>query len=146
MKFVDALNRICNDRGTTRRLSSFVRDEGTVTVEFMLWLPFIFTTILFAVDIALIYLKQADMWNVARDVSRHMSVSSAYNPTSSDVQALLFTSLSSATVTTSGATASNTDKVVTIQIPLCTASLFGIVGCYDRTLNLTASVTMASEY
>jgi hypothetical protein len=35
---------------------------------------------------------------------------------------------------------------VTIQVPLCTASLFGVVGCYNNSLNLTARVTMASEY
>ena len=128
-----------------RRFNSFARDEGTVTVEFMLWLPLIFTIILFTVDVALIYLKQADMWNVARDVSRRMSVSSTYNPTQAQVRALLFDSLSSATVTTSGAATAGTDKVVTIQIPLCTASLFGVVGC-SGSFTLTSRVTMASEY
>jgi Flp pilus assembly protein TadG len=121
-------------------------DDGTVSVEFMLWMPLIFTIILFTVDVALIYLKQADMWTVARDQSRRMSVDSTYNPTQAQIQALLFSSLSSATVTTSGATTAGTDKVVTIQVPLCTASLFGVVGCYDNSLNLTARVTMASEY
>jgi len=121
-------------------------DDGTVSVEFMLWMPLIFTIILFTVDVALIYLKQADMWNVARDQSRRMSVDSSYNPTQAQIQALLFNSLSTATVTTSGATVAATDKVVTIQVPLCTASLFGVVGCYNNSLNLTARVTMVSEY
>lgn len=129
-----------------RRRGLVRADDGAVTVEFMLWVPLIFTIILFSIDVALIYLKQADMWNVARDQSRRMSVDSTYNPTQSQIQALLFSSLSSATVTTSGATLAGTDKVVTIQVPLCTASLFGVVGCYNNSLNLTARVTMASEY
>ena len=132
-------------RDAGRQLRPFARDEGTVTVEFILWIPLIFTIILFTVDVALIYLKQADMWNVARDVSRRMSVSSTYNPTQDDVRSLLFQSLNTATVTTSGATTAGADKVVTIQIPLCTASLFGVVGC-SGSLTLTSRVTMASEY
>jgi len=114
----------------------------------MLWLPLIFTIILFTVDVALIYLKQADMWNVARDTSRRMSVDATVTNASAQTQAQnqLFTSLSSATVTATGGTVAGQDKVVTIQIALCSASLFGVVGCYDNTLNLTARVTMASEY
>ncbi len=133
-----------------RRLQSFARDDGTVTVEFMLWLPLIFTIILFTVDVALIYLKQADMWNVARDVSRRMSVSSAYNPTSAQIEQNLFTSLQnassiSASATGGGAANAGVDKVVTISVGLCDASLFGVVGCYGS-FTLTARVTMASEY
>jgi Flp pilus assembly protein TadG len=135
-------------RDAMLRSRPFVRDEGTVTVEFMLWLPLIFTIILFTVDVALIYLKQADMWNVARDISRRLSVSDSYTNASAqtDAQNQLFTSLSSATITATGGTVAGQDKVVTIQIPLCNASLFRVVGCYDNTLNLTARVTMASEY
>jgi len=140
----NVLSRIRRLRRCRRSLAG--ADGGAVSVEFMLWMPLIFTIILFTVDVALIYLKQADMWTVARDQARRMSVSSTYNPTQSDIQALLFSSLSSATVTTSGATVAATDKVVTIQVPLCTASLFGVVGCYDNSLKLTARVTMASEY
>jgi len=139
-----AFSRVRRLRWRRRGLAK--SDDGAVTVEFMLWMPLIFTIILFTVDVALIYLKQADMWTVARDQSRRMSVDSTYNPTQAQVRALLFSSLSSATVTTSGATVAGTDKVVTIQVPLCTASLFGVVGCYDNSLNLTARVTMASEY
>lgn len=131
-----------------RRLHSFAQDDGTVTVEFMLWMPLIFTIILFTVDVALIYLKQADMWNVARDISRRMSVDSTVTNAGAQTQAQnqLFTSLSSATITATGGTVAGQDKVVTIQIGLCNASLFGVVGCYDNSLQLTARVTMASEY
>jgi Flp pilus assembly protein TadG len=134
-------------RDAMRRLRPFVRDEGTVTVEFMLWIPLIFTIILFTVDVALIYLKQADMWNVARDISRRMSVDSTLTNANAQTQAQaqLFNSLSSATITATGGTVAGTDKVVTIQIGLCQASLFGVVGCYGS-FTLTSRVTMASEY
>ena len=133
-----------------RRLLAFGADEGTVTVEFMLWLPLIFTIILFTVDVALIYLKQADMWNVARDQARRMSVSSSYNPTSAQIEQNLFTSLQnassiSASATGGGSANSGVDKVVTISVGLCDASLFGVVGC-SGSFTLTARVTMASEY
>jgi Flp pilus assembly protein TadG len=134
----------------------------------MLWLPLIFTIILFTVDVALIYLKQADMWNVARDISRRMAQSSTYANSGnapSDARAKLFASLQSATITavscgapptlpnpaspcsaTPSGSIPNFYEVVTIQIPLCTASLFGVVGCYSNTVQLTARATIASEY
>ena len=151
-----------------RRLVAFAADEGTVTVEFMLWLPIIFTVILFAIDVALIYLKQADMWNVARDISRRMAQSSAYATSGNapnDARARLFASLQSATITAVSCGAPptlpnpaspcsanpsgsvpNFYEVVTIQIPICTASLFGVVGCFNNTDKLTARATMVSEY
>ena len=134
-------------RDTSRGLRPFMRDEGTVTVEFILWLPLIFTIILFTVDVALIYLKQADMWNVARDVSRRMSVDATLTNANAQTyaQSQLFNSLSSATITATGGTQAGTDKVVTIQIGLCQASLFGVVGC-SGSFTLTSRVTMASEY
>lgn len=126
-------------------------DDGTVTVEFMLWVPLIFTIILFSIDVALIYLKQADMWNVARDQARRMSVDSTYNPTATQVEQNLFTSLQNAasitaTATGGGSANAGVDKVVTISVLLCDASLFGVVGCYSNSLRLTARVTMVSEY
>jgi Flp pilus assembly protein TadG len=126
-------------------------DDGTVSVEFMLWMPLIFTIILFTVDVALIYLKQADMWNVARDQARRMSVSSSYTPTSAQIEQNLFTSLQNAgsinaTATGGGSANAGVDKVVTISVLLCDASLFGVVGCYTSGLTLTARVTMVSEY
>ena len=135
-----------------RQAALLVSDAGTVTVEFMLWMPLIFTLILFAIDVALIYLNQANMWTAARDQARRLSVSSTYTNTNAATngQAELFSSLQTACnstcVVATGGTTAGTDKVVTIQIPLCQASLFGIVGCYDATLKLTARVTMASEY
>src|SRR5476651_2561579 len=50
--------------------SLFTANGGVVSVEFMLWMPVVFFVILFTVDVSLIYLKQADMWNVARDQAR----------------------------------------------------------------------------
>ena len=138
-------------RGLPRPTRLLASDAGSVSVEFMLWMPLVFLIILFTVDVALIYLKQADMWNVARDQARRLSVSTTY--TNADAQTntplQLFSSLQSAaglTVVATGGATPSTDKVVTITVPLCQTSLFGVVGCYDNTLKLTARVTMASEY
>jgi len=134
-----------------RRRGLAKSDDGTVSVEFMLWMPLIFTIILFTVDVALIYLKQADMWNVARDQARRMSVDSSYVPTPTQLEQNLFTSLQNAssinaTATGGGSANAGVDKVVTISVALCDASLFGVVGCYSSGLTLTARVTMVSEY
>ncbi len=135
----------------SRRSALLASDGGTVSVEFILWMPLIFTIILFACDVSLIYLKQANMWTAARDQARVLSMSSTYTNATAQTngKAELFTSLQNATgltVNAQGGTLSGTDKVVTIQVPLCKASLFGIVGCPGTGLTLTARVTMASEY
>ena len=145
----NVLSRIRRLRWRKRGLAE--SDDGAVSVEFMLWMPLIFTIILFTVDVALIYLKQADMWNVARDQARRMSVDSSYNPTATQLKQNLFTSLQnassiSATATGGGSANAGVDKVVTISVGLCDASLFGVVGCTSGGLTLTARVTMVSEY
>jgi len=136
---------------STRRLAMLASDAGTVSIEFMLWMPLIFTIILFACDVSLIYLKQANMWTAARDQARIMSTTPTYtnNNAQSGATAELFNSLQSASslsVVATGGASNGTDKVVTIQVPLCQASLFGIVGCPGTGLTLTARVTMASEF
>jgi len=139
-------------RRWTRRVGVLAADAGTVSIEFMLWMPIIFTIILFATDVALIYLNQANMWTAARDQARILSMTSTYTAANAQAngQAELFGPLQTACngtcVSSTGAGAANTQKVVTIQIPLCKASLFGIVGCPGTGQNLTAKVTMASEY
>ena len=130
--------------------SLFTANGGVVSVEFMLWMPVVFFVILFTVDVSLIYLKQADMWNVARDQARRLAVNASYTNANvvSNTPPQLFSSLQipSLSVNASGGTLSNTDKIVTITVPLCKASLFGVVGCFNNALTLTARVTMASEY
>lgn len=51
----------------------FVRDEdGTVAVEFVLWIPIIVALLATAIDAAALYITHTEMTNVARDTARRM--------------------------------------------------------------------------
>ena len=55
-------------------MKRFGRDEsGTVTVEFVLWVPFIFAFVLIAADATLAFMRQSQMWQVSRETARIVS-------------------------------------------------------------------------
>jgi TadE-like protein len=45
-------------------------DDGSVTVETVIWLPIFFTIIGLVVDATLLFVGQTQMWSVASDTSR----------------------------------------------------------------------------
>ena len=49
-------------------------DRGMATIEFVLWVPVFATILLAAVDATVLYLHHTEMWNVARDVGRSISI------------------------------------------------------------------------
>lgn len=57
-----------------RRFAGFAGDDrGSVTVEFVLWIP-VFVIIMFLViDVSMLFLTQANMWAVARDTTRRVA-------------------------------------------------------------------------
>lgn len=57
-----------------RAVSEFVRDEaGAVTIEFTTLVPAFIMMLVFFTDASLIYLTHTEMFNVARDLARHMA-------------------------------------------------------------------------
>lgn len=45
-------------------------ERGSVTVEFVLWLPFFAFLLLFAADATLVFMRQSQMWQVSRETAR----------------------------------------------------------------------------
>jgi len=64
-----------NPRKTARRPFRSFRDndEGSVTIEFVLWLPLLFALILIATDASVAFMRQSQMWQVSRDTARIVS-------------------------------------------------------------------------
>ena len=72
-------------RASGRALRSFVqplwtslrgfgqRDEGNVTVEFVLWIPVLCTVLMLFVDTSLAYMSQSNFWNISRETARIVS-------------------------------------------------------------------------
>ena len=55
-------------------MKRFVNDlSGSVTIEFVLWVPMIFFFMLLATDASLAFMRQSQMWQVSRETARIVS-------------------------------------------------------------------------
>ncbi len=53
---------------------TFLRDDrGAETIQFLVWLPLIFSMLVIVTDVSLLYLSHTEMVNVARDTARRMT-------------------------------------------------------------------------
>lgn len=127
------------------RLAGFARGErGSITVEFVIWMPVFLVILAFIADACLLYLMQADMWNVARDTARRMTTGQLNKPEAETYakNQLLYSNKPYIVTATQGA-----DDVVEITIPVANASVFGVLAAYGSFTNATlrARVTMRAE-
>lgn len=64
--------------GFTVRLKQLIRDfsddSGATTVEFVLWVPVFMFILMMTVDVSLLFLRQSNLWYVARDGARQASL------------------------------------------------------------------------
>jgi Flp pilus assembly pilin Flp len=49
------------------------REDGSTTVEFVLWLPLLVGVLMVAVDASVLYMRQSNLWQVSRDTARIVS-------------------------------------------------------------------------
>lgn len=69
-----ACDRINPARGIGARLRRFRREDGAVTVEAVLWIPFFVFCLTLIADASLIFYGQARALQVAQDANRALSV------------------------------------------------------------------------
>jgi Flp pilus assembly protein TadG len=127
------------------RLIRFGREHsGSITVEFVIWIPVFLVIMGFIADATSLYLMQADMWNVARDTARRMTTGQLSAPAAQTyaASALLYPNRPYTVTATQG-----TDDVVEISIPVQNASIFGVLAAFGGFSNsiLDAKVTMRDE-
>jgi Flp pilus assembly protein TadG len=133
-------------RGRKRaRLANFGREQrGTITVEFVIWIPVFLVIMAFMADGCLLYLMQADMWSVARDTARRMTTGQMNAEVAHDYAAsqMMYPNKPYTITTTAGV-----DDVVEISIPVKDASVFGVLAAYGSFTDavLKAKVTMRAE-
>lgn len=145
------------DFSLSRLRGFFVRQSGSATVEFVVWMPFFLLLTGFFADVANTYLLQASMWSTAMDCTRRMSVgqytSSQVSPndvvTACVKKEVLYPykfSLSTATVT---ATYGTTDDSIEMSIPIYEAGIFGVFAVFGSfrgtTYKLDVKTTMRAE-
>jgi Flp pilus assembly protein TadG len=57
-----------------KALSRFAgRSDGSVTVEFVLWLPVFLSVIMLSTDASVMFMRQSNFWNVSRETARIVS-------------------------------------------------------------------------
>jgi Flp pilus assembly protein TadG len=57
-----------------RALKAFGRrSDGSVTVEFVLWLPVFVSVIMLSTDASVMFMRQSNFWNVSRETARIVS-------------------------------------------------------------------------
>ena len=63
--------RFAGPFGAARFAARFARDtRGTVTIEFVLWLPVFVGLLMLFADTSLAYMNQSNFWNVSRETAR----------------------------------------------------------------------------
>ena len=105
----------------------FMRNEsGSSSIEFVLWIPFIFTFILIAADASMAFMRQSQVWQVSRETAR---IVSRYGM--DETQAEAFATANATIGTTPPAAVdvsfNNGDVIVTIAISSDVLAPFGII-------------------
>jgi Flp pilus assembly protein TadG len=106
---------------------SFRRDErGSITVEFVLWVPLLVAFLLFATDVTLAFMRQSHVWQVSRETAR---IVSRYGM--DEVQAEAF-ARESGTMGTNvpdvDVRFDGTDVIVTMSLPTASLTPFNTLG------------------
>lgn len=105
---------------------SFRKDEtGSTTVEFVLWIPFIFAFVLIAADATLAFMRQSQMWQVSRETARIVS-RHGMNETTAEAFASLQATIGTTAPDVDVSFASG-DVTVSIAMPMEVMAPFGIL-------------------
>jgi len=117
------------------------REDGNATFEFVLWLPLIAGIIVGSFDLNRVLFAQSQMWEVARETARRVSVGELASD-AADEWALAVLGSDSQTYTVT--VTSGTDVTVAISRQVTDVALIGsLTDSSDFQIN--ASVTMRNE-
>ena len=134
-------------------IRNFSDDSGATTVEFVLWVPVFMFILMITVDVSLLFLRQSNLWYVARDGARQASLRLI-----TDVDVLknyvetqgTFGGDRPVATDTQIDTGAQTVRVV-LRVPMVDVGIFGILNIGGRAINvgnsgdLVAYVTMRLE-
>ena len=109
-----------------RRLVPMLRDDrGTMTIEFVLWVPIIMGLLVTAIDATTLYVTHTEMWNVARDTARRMVTGKFSTEAQAEAYAASAMNMRSAPYTISAHYDKNNVVEVTIAIGFSDISIAG---------------------
>ncbi|HXL98334.1 MAG TPA: TadE family protein [Rhizomicrobium sp.] len=127
-----------------KRRFAFFGQSGTASVEFVIWMPIFAVILACSADACMMYLVQADMWDVARDTVRSMTTGELTATTAPAYATgeLLYPAKPYVITATAG-----TSDVVEITLPIQNASVFGTLALLGGFTGATidAKVAMRAE-
>ncbi|MBU3258888.1 pilus assembly protein [Roseovarius sp. PS-C2] len=118
------------------------KSDGTVSVEFAIWTPFMMFILIAAIDFSILFMTQSHYWGVARDTARLVARHAMDTP---DAQAYAVARAGSyfgspiAEITIRAETVS-----VSLKAPANSVLLFDAFGFADD-LDVTAAITQSLE-
>jgi Flp pilus assembly protein TadG len=116
-------------------------EDGNASVEFVIWLPIIMGVVVGTFDLNMVLLTQSQMWDVARDVARQVSIGTLDTSTGATYA---LTQLNSDSNTYTVTITSSTDVVVSISRLMEDIAVIGSLTEFNS-YQVNASVTMRSE-
>ena len=109
-----------------RALVHFMQDDrGTMTIEFVLWIPIIVALLVTAIDATTLYVAHTEMWNVARDTARRMVTGRILTEAEAEAYALNAMNMRSADYAVEAKYDENSVAEVTIAIGFSDISIAG---------------------
>ena len=149
--------RARRSKKTWRQL--FRGEDGSVTVEFVVWMPLFLVIFAFVVDAGTTYLIQASMWNTAMDCARRMSTgqykladTAPNDVTNACVKSELLYAYKPYTVTPTfpnSPSGNGTDDTLEITLPFYEGGVFGVLAVFGgfggQTNKIDARATMKAE-
>ena len=125
------------------RVYAFVHDErGSVTMEFVLWVPLFVFLLCFTVDAALLYLTHSEMFYVARTTAREISVGAL---AVADAPQFANSKIVLAGRTYTFSALSGSLVIVTISVNIADATVFGLMESVYANANSVLGRTMIAR-
>ncbi|MFT5304054.1 MAG: hypothetical protein ACI814_004878 [Mariniblastus sp.] len=124
-------------------MKRFLNDlSGSVTIEFVLWVPMIFFFMLLATDASLAFMRQSQMWQVSRETAR---VVSRYGMDEAAAESFAASGAKFGSYTTSvDVSFVSGDVIVTMAVPSRALAPFGTLG-FLMNEKISTRVTHAME-
>lgn len=134
-------------------IRDFSDDSGATTVEFVLWVPVFMFILMITVDVSLLFLRQSNMWHVARDVARQASLRIIDTDAELIAAAVAKGTFGGDVPSAAGSSIDTTNNLVQVilRVPMRDVGIFGILNIGGRAIsigqsgNLVAAVTQRLE-
>lgn len=117
-------------------IRNFSDDSGATTVEFVLWVPVFMFILMITVDVSLLFLRQSNLWYVARDVARHASLHQYTSIDQLKNEAEIQGTFGGDRPSAEGSELTSQNVRVVLSVEMAKVGIFGILNIGGRAINV----------